>query len=295
MEFSTKPDMSIYEKSVDELPASIRHKITVVASNSALNRQIAVEFADALAEKQKHGEMLTIICPVGQVNYAGFAEEVKRRGLSCRNLRTINMDEYVDENDQLIDARHPLSFQGFMEECFFSHLAPEDRPLPENVLFPDPNAPEKLTDLIDAIGGADLCWAGFGITGHIAFNDPPAMIGEPTDLASFRNCKTRVLDCSRMSTAQMAMGGTHGNLDIVPERAVTIGMYERLKTRHYHMIFTRNWHQGLWRRALLGPVTPEFPGSLLQDHPNLSVTLTELAAQQPLFNALQDTGEEAAD
>ena len=142
--------------------------------------------------------------------------------MSCRNLRTINMDEYLDDNDRMIPESHPLSFRRFMEETFFAHLDADARPLPENIIFPDPDAPEKVTELIDEIGGADICWAGFGITGHVAFNDPPAMLGEPDNLESFRNCKTRKLTISPMSCAQMAMGGTNGNLDILPTRAITV-------------------------------------------------------------------------
>jgi glucosamine-6-phosphate deaminase len=95
-----------------------------------------------------------------------------------------------------------------------------------------------------------------------------------------------------MSTAQMAMGGTNGNLEIIPSRCVTIGMYEMLKSERFHLTFMRNWHAGLWRRGLLGPVSSEFPGSLLQDHPNLTVTMTELAAKPPMINTTQATGEE---
>ncbi|MBN1557159.1 MAG: hypothetical protein JW951_03330, partial [Lentisphaerae bacterium] len=120
----------------------------------------------------------------------------------------------------------------------------------------------------------------------------PGLVGEPEDLEAFRNCKTRVMTCSRMSTAQMAMGGTHGNLDIIPERCITLGMYELLKTRRFGVIMMRNWHAGLWRRAFLGPVTAEFPASLLQEHPNVTLTLTRTAAERPLTNTLQDTGEE---
>ena len=285
--------MSIYAMRVEDLPKEIRKKITVVANVDAINKLVASEFADLLQEKQKKDEMLTIICPVGPLDYTYFAEEVKKRGLSCRNLRTVNMDDYLDENDKRISPSHDLSFQKFMEETFFSHLNKDARPLPENIIFPDPDAPEKVAELIDSIGGADICWAGFGITGHVAFNDPPSMLGEPDDLESFRNCKTRKLTISPMATAQMAMGGTNGNFEILPTRAITVGMYEMLKSKWFHLTFMRNWHAGLWRRALLGPVTQEFPGSLLQDHPNLKITMTELAAEPPLVNTAQATGEES--
>ena len=68
-------------------------------------------------------------------------------------------------------------------------------------------------------------------------------------------------------------------------------MYEMLKSKRFHLTFMRSWHAGLWRRALLGPVTQEFPGSLLQEHQNCYVTMTELAAAPPLVNTAQATGE----
>lgn len=285
--------MDIYATTVKDLPPALRDKITVVANVDALNRLVAREFADLLEAKQRQGEMLTAICPVGPLDYRCVAEEVAARGLSCRHLRTVNMDEYLDAHDRLIPVEHPLSFRRFMEETFFAHLPHDARPLPENVIFPDPDEPERVTELIDAIGGADICWAGFGITGHVAFNDPPAMLGEPTGLANYRQSKTRKLTISPMSTAQMAIGGTNGNVEVLPTRAVTVGMYELLKTKRFHCTFMRSWHAGLWRRAFLGPVTETFPGSLLQEHPNLAITMTELAAAPPLVNTAQATGEEA--
>ena len=276
--------MDIYSLTVRELPQPIKDKVAVVANLDALNRAVAAEFADALAQKQRGGEMLTVIAPVGPLDYRYFAAEVKRRGLSCGHLRTINMDEYLDEQDRLISIDHPLSFRRFMEQTFFSQLDAEARPKPENIIFPDPERPEAVTELIDRIGGADLCWGGFGITGHFAFNDPPAMLGEAEDLESFRSCKTRKLTISPMSKAQMAMGGTNGNLEILPRRAVTLGMYEMLKSKRIHLTFMRSWHAGLWRRALLGEVSSSFPGSLVQEHPNYRVIMTELAAAPPLLN-----------
>lgn len=284
--------MGLYDRAISDLPRKWRDVITIVPTVENLNRRIATEFADLLEEKQRRNELLTMIAPVGPLDYTVFVDEVRRRGLSCRNLRTINMDEYLDDDDRLIPTDHPLSFRRFMDESFFSHLDPSKRPPPDQIIFPDPKEPERTTALIDEIGGADICWAGFGITGHLAFNDPPAMLGEPDDLEHFRESKTRSLTISPMSTAQMLMGGTNGNSEVLPSRAITIGMYEILKSKKLHLTFMRNWHAGLWRRALLGPVTQCFPGSLVQEHPNVEVTMTELAARPPVVNTAQATGEE---
>ena len=284
--------MSIYELGVEDLNPRLRSVTTVVEDSDALNRLVAAEFADLLQEKTARGETMTMIAPVGPLDYRFFAEEVRRRRLTCRNLRVVNMDEYLADDGTYVPYDHPLSFHRFMEETFYGRLSAEERPLPENVLFPDPRDPGATTRLFQEIGGADICWAGFGLTGHVAFNDPPLMLGEPDDVESLRNCKTRKLTISPMSTAQMLMGGVNGNYAILPTRAVTVGMYEMLKSKRFHCAFMRNWHAGLWRRAFLDAVTAEFPGSLLQEHPNLTITMTELAAAVPVANTAQATGEE---
>lgn len=285
--------MGIYDVSVSNLPKALRDKITIVENVDALNRRIASEFADLLEQKTERNEMLTIIVPVGAIDYRYFVKEIGRRGLNCRNLRTINMDEYVDDSGEWIPKTHPLSFRRFMDETFFSLIPEADRPEPENIIFPNPHNPEAVTHLIDQIGGADVFWSGFGISGHIAFNDPPAVLGEANDIKSFRLSRTRMIRVGDMSTTQMLMGATDGNSEILPRRAMTVGMYEILKTKRMHLTFMRNWHAGVWRRALLGPVTQEFPGSLAQEHPNVVITMTKLAAALPRVNALQATGEEA--
>jgi glucosamine-6-phosphate deaminase len=284
--------MDIYQLGPEELERRLGVRATVVADIPALNRRVAAEFADLLEEKTHKGEMLTIIAPVGPLDYRFFVREVVGRGLSCRALRVVNMDEYLGRNDLYIPRDHPLSFHRFMEETFFHRLPEAARPLAENLHFPDPTDPQRTSRLLEEAGGADICWAGFGITGHVAFNDPPAMIGEPDDLDSFRTCTTRTLTISEASHAQMAMGGTNGNWEIIPKRAVTLGMRELLSAKRLHLTFMRNWHAGLWRRALFGPIITAFPGSLVQDHPNLEVTMTELAARPPLINTSQATGED---
>ena len=282
----------VYQRTVRDLDDRYRDRTTVVPDAGALHANIAKEFADLLQAKAERGEILTIIAPVGPLDYRIFVDEVNRRGLSCRNLRVVNMDEYLTDAGEYIPESHPLSFRRFMEETFYGHLAPDQRPLPENILFPDPRHPSETTRLLEEIGGADSCWAGFGLSGHVAFNDPPGMLGEPDDLQSFRSSKTRILTVSAVSRAQMVMGGSNGNWEIVPTRAVTVGMHEILQSRTLHLTFMRSWHAGLWRRALFGPITQTFPGSLVQDHPDLKITMTEIAARPPAINTAQARGEE---
>ncbi|MGH7946185.1 MAG: hypothetical protein ACREF9_14410 [Opitutaceae bacterium] len=177
-----------------------------------------------------------------------------------------------------------------MQRALVDPLKPKLRPDPVNVRFPDPREPEAATALIESFGGADVCYGGLGITGHFAFNDPPEP-DEPVTDDEVRHSRTRRLTINRESATQMAMGGVNGNWDILPRRAVTLGMHELLLSKRIHLTFMRAWHAGVLRRALFGPVTGRCPGSFIQEHKHVDVTVTRLAARVPLCNVAQATGE----
>lgn len=263
---------------------------TRVDSLPELNQLIASEVCAALKKASQDGRKLMVICPVGPLDYSYWAELMNREEIDGSALITINMDEYLDESGVLVAETHPLSFRRFMREGLFDRLKGKSRVPAENIYFPSPDSPEQITQLIEQHGGADLCYGGFGLTGHFAFNDPPPD-DEPCDDDAIRNSRTRVLTIGPISMAQMCIGGTGGNWDVIPRRAVTLGMYEMLLSKTIHLTFMRSWHAGVLRRALFGPVTGRCPGSLIQNHPNVKVTLTSLAAKLPMAHVAQVVAE----
>ncbi len=265
-------------------------KFTVAPNLYDLNIRVHREIADFIKMKNSRNEKIYLILPVGPLNYIYLADICNKEKISLENLILFMMDDYLDSNENIISYDHPLSFYGFMKRNFVDKLDEDLNFNMQNINFPDPHNPEIITKKIEEIGGVDICYGGFGITGHFAFNDPPDSKNGVT-VEEMKNMKARVLSLSRESMIQMAMGGTSGNFDILPIRAVTLGMYELLKSKKIHLTFMRSWHAGVLRRALFGPVTVECPGSLMQSHPNYCVTLTELAAQPPIINLNQGTGE----
>jgi glucosamine-6-phosphate deaminase len=263
----------------------------LVEDAAELNRVIAREAVDAIREAGEKNRPVRMILPVGPLDYRVWADLCNKDQISCEPLVGLSMDEYVDpETARRIARTNPLSFQRFIAQSLVEPLDPALRPNPENLRFPDPLHPQRTTEMVEAWGGVDICYGGMGITGHFAFNDPPEP-GETLTDDEVRNSRTRTLTVSRESTTQMCMGGTNGNWSILPRRAVTLGMYELLLSRRIHLTFMRSWHAGVLRRALFGPVGKECPGSFVQDHPNVSVTLTRTASQLPMLNVAQATGE----
>jgi glucosamine-6-phosphate deaminase len=268
-----------------------RHfRFDLVTSCDELNRKIAREAVDLIKSANARNQPILMIVPVGPLDYSFWARLLNEENVSCAGLTTMGMDEYLDDAENAIARTHPLSFHGYVQRTLVDPLKPRLRPDPANVRFPDPHEPEAATALIESFGGADVCYGGMGITGHFAFNDPPEP-GEPVIDEEVRGSRTRRLTINRESATQMALGGVNGNWDILPRRAVTLGMYELLLSKRIHLTFMRTWHAGVLRRALFGPVTGRCPGSFIQEHKHVDVTVTSLAAKVPLCNVAQATGE----
>ncbi len=281
--------MDCYNLSKNDLVNCKQIKFTVVPTLEELNLRIAREIASHIKAKNERGDKSYLILPVGPLTYSYLADICNREKIDLSNLEIFMMDEYVGEDGNIISHDHPLSFFRFMKKGLVDNL---DKDLGfdlRKIHFPDPHHPEVVTKKIESIGGVDICYGGFGITGHFAFNDPPEP-GLNMTVEQMRNIRARTLTISRESITQMAMGGTNGNLDIIPGRAVSLGMYELLMSKKIHLTFMRSWHAGVLRRALFGPVTVRCPGSLIRKHPDFEVTLTEIAARPPLLNVSQATG-----
>jgi glucosamine-6-phosphate deaminase len=261
---------------------------TKVADLDELNRLVAGEVVSMLKIAAAEKTRLLIICPVGPLDYSYWAERMNEAQTDGSLLSIMNMDEYINGNGDLLEEDHPMSFRRFMRDGLYSRLKGKSRIPPENIYFPSPHEPELSTRLIENHGGADICFGGMGMTDHFAFNDPPPPC-EPCDDSAVRTSRTRTLTIGRESQTQMAMGGTGGNWEILPSRAVTLGMYELLLSKKIHLTFMRSWHAGVLRRALFGPVTGRCPGSFVQEHPNLQITLTDLAADLPQVYLRQST------
>lgn len=64
-----------------------------------------------LKGNNKKGVLTSFILPVGpKGQYKRFARICNMEKISCKNLITINMDEYLDDNGNYISEDHPPEF-----------------------------------------------------------------------------------------------------------------------------------------------------------------------------------------
>ncbi len=257
--------------------------LEVLDDDPTVIKRFADDLMNEYQEAKKAGrQKVVFIIPVGPVGqYDVWAERCNSEGVRLNDLVLINMDEYLtDDGRDFIPMTDPLSFRSHMQTHFIAKLAPELAPPPEQLLFPDPKDPLAVPRAIARYEGCDVCFGGIGITGHVAFNDPPEP-GETISLEVFKELPTRVVRLSRETRLINSITTSRGNIDRIPELAVTVGMKEILESRKVRIYMNRTWQSAIVRKILHGPVTPSVPASLLQGHPDVRFTIAEYVAEIP--------------
>lgn len=254
--------------------------VSVVKGMDEIAEAVAAEMLKVVEESFADGRKPTLIIPVGPVDqFPVLAQIINRRKLDWREVVLINMDEYLTDDDQWVPQNHPLGFRAYMDRKFYDLIDPDLAPLPENRVFPDPEYPNGIQELIDGRGGVDACFGGIGINGHMAFNEPPEP-GEVCSKEEFSARPTRLLTLSRetMTINSVTVGG---GLAVIPRRAITVGMKEILASKKMRFFCNRLWQSAVVRRVLHDPVAAACPASFMQNHPDATLTVAEYVADLP--------------
>lgn len=201
--------------------------------------------------------------PLGVYRY--FIDNYQAQKVSFRQVKAFNLDEYVG-----LTPSHPRSFASAMKNELFSHIDI----LPENINALDGSKEDMIQEcqryesLIDG-NPIDIQILGIGMDGHIAYNEP----GSPLDGAC------HVVDLHQESIeSSLDYGFDH--IEDVPTQGVTQGIGTIMKAKQLIMMAKGERKADLVKRMIYGEVTPDFPSSIIQRHPNVIVCLDRSAASQ---------------
>ncbi len=267
---------------VKELGKGSNIKVELCEAEVDLYWKMAIEVIELIEENNKKGEPTVMIVPYGPLGpYARLVYLVNKYRISLKNCWFINMDEYLDDNLEYLDKSDPLSFRGGMDRIFYG-LVDEELLMPEEQrIFPAPGKEHEIWELIQKFGKLDMCWGGVGITGHIAFNEPPEP-GETCTDEEFLERPTRVLKLARETKTINAFMNAGADLDGIPDNCITVGMKEINFARKIRMLMPRDWNAAMLRKALHGPVSCKVPVSLFQNHPDAKIYAIMIAATTPV-------------
>lgn len=274
--------MNINEIKKEELGKGSNIVLDICETEQDLYWKMAIEVLECIAENNKKGEATLMVVPYGPLGpYSRLVYLVNKYRVSLKNCIFMNMDEYMENENDYISKDSPLSFRGGMERIFYSQIDDELNVLPENRYFPDPKNPEVLMELIKKYGKLDMAWGGVGINGHFAFNEPPEP-GEDVSNEEFLNRPTRVLPISRETKTINCFMNCGGDLDGIPEYCITVGMKEMFMAKKVRMCMPRDWNAGALRKVLHGDITAKVPCSLFQNHPDAKLYATNVALESPI-------------
>lgn len=248
------------------LPCGIRLKL--VGSESDLYLDMALDMLETITRCARENRVCAMIVPVGPTGqYPILAELVNRLGVSLRHVHFFNMDEYLITPDKAIAPDHFMSFHKRMDAELYDRLDPAIAIPVSQRHFPEPGKEREYDELLASLGGAEACYGGLGINGHIAFNEPPEA-GESVTPEEFARTGTRVLSISRETRTINAYGYQRGDIRGMPEYCITIGMRQILAARKVYIALNREWQHGIAKHVFGDAPQAQIPASLLQKHPD---------------------------
>lgn len=192
--------------------------------------------------------------PVGA--YRQLIEWYKKGDLDFSETRSVNLDEYVG-----VPAEDEHSYIYFMKENLFDHvnIKPENTYIPrgcENDVYREC---ERYNKVIKSLGGIDLQLLGIGNNGHIGFNEPGTSFDKETHLVTLTENTLKAN--ARFFESEESM----------PKYAISMGIKNIMQAKSILLIASGASKADALYDALLGPITPKVPASILQLHNNVTV------------------------
>ncbi len=239
---------------------------------------MALAMLDVIMKNNEQNKKTVMIVPVGPTaQYPILARMINQLSVSLKNVWFFNMDEYMITADTVIDFDDKMSFHKRMNDEFYSKVS-QELLMPEcQRVFPKPGKEKEHDELLESLGGADACFGGLGINGHIAFNEA-AEDDDPITAEEFAALPTRVLKITRETRTINAYGYQRGDLRGMPEYCITIGMKQILASRKIYIALNRDWQHGIAKRVFYDKPTAGIPATLLQRHSDVTFVTSESIA-----------------
>lgn len=255
----------------------------LVEDSAAMGQVMARELVDAIKAHNESGEVLRSIIPCGpSCWYKPFTDLVNRERVSLKNVIVFHMDECLDWEGHELPRKHPYSFRGFMEEHFYGPVHPDLAVPEENRVWPNANNIEEVKEKIWA-APIDLTYGGWGQDGHVAYNQARRHPFSHVTLDDLRDSTVRIQENNIDTIVALAQRTFGSAYQFVPPMSVTLGMRECLSAEKVRLFSdTGAWKQTALRVALFSAPTPEYPITLLQEHPDALLAATIATATHPI-------------
>jgi len=236
-------------------------KVIKVKDYQELSVKASKIFIDLLKNKPNATlGLATGSSPIGL--YQQLIESYKKGEISFKNVKTFNLDEYCE-----LPRSHPESYYSFMHRNLFDHVDIDEN----NINIPNSEVEDlqkecdRYNQLLNA-AEIDLQLLGIGANGHIGFNEPGTPFESQTSVI-------KLTDKTRQDNKRF-----FNSIDEVPQYAITMGIKNIMQAKAIVLVANGKNKADAINKLINGEVTENFPASILQRHPNVTVIIDEEAS-----------------
>lgn len=239
----------------------------------ALFRAVADIMVTDVVEAETQHRLLKWVLPVGPTGqFPYFIRRVNEERISLQHVHIFHMDEMLDWTGAPVPYEHPFNFRRYMTEHLYEPIAPELRPPVAQRYFPTPQNVLAIAEQLESLGGADVVYGGIGYRGHLAMNEAWHHPWTTVTVEDIKAARARIVTLNDDTMVALSQRDAGGLSHIVPPMAVTLGMGVFWRAGSVRMLsVTGAWKRAVVRILAFGPVTAEYPVTLLQQHPDASL------------------------
>ncbi len=258
--------MAIQNKEVTRLQVGTL-KLEIYPTRKAAGEAAAQAVAQAFRQFGAAGKDVAVIFAAAASQIETLRVLTEMPDISWKQIVGFHMDSYVD-----LPEDHPASFLYFLRQNLTQRVAMKE------FFGIDGNAPDPELACRDyaeklRLAKPQLCLAGIGENGHLAFNDPPvADFNDPLDV------KIALLDS--VTRNQQLAEGWFKTLDDVPTKAITLTVPAVLRVQKIIASVPGSRKAEIIRRVVEEPISTDCPATILRTHPDATVYLDADSAAQ---------------
>jgi glucosamine-6-phosphate deaminase len=223
-------------------------------------RRVASLIMAAIAE---HGDA-TIILATGASQFE-MLEQLVAQEVDWSRVTAFHLDEYIG-----LPSSHPASFRKYLQERFVDRISGLGAFHFVNGDAADIAAECARVNALIQGRWVDVACVGIGENGHLAFNDPPADFAVETPFI--------VVQLDEACRRQQLGEGWFPTLEDVPTQAISMSIRQIMRCNAIVCTVPDARKAEAVKKTVEGPVTPDVPASILQEHPRCELFLDAAAA-----------------
>ncbi len=255
----------------------------ICKDSTEMGRIMARELIDLIKSNNAKDRITHAIIPCGPLAwYKPFTDIVNTENVSLKTLIVFHMDECLDWQGKLLPENHPQNFKSYMEKNFYLPVATALRTPEINRRWLFPSNLEEISAQISE-SDIDITYGGWGQDGHVAFNQARRSPYSQLTIDDVRNSTARFQENNLDTIIALAHRSFGSAFQLVAPMSVTLGAKECLSAKKIRLFSdTGAWKQTALRIALFGPMTPDYPMTLLQEHADALLTATIETSRHPV-------------